>query len=189
MKAKISLIWILILCLCACAAAETAAAPTTALLEAVRKDYSWMRADDSLYHGARLHCSLHDGDLSNAAFYSSEESYLETIPFGADTLVVIGTFATSHSVEAFMDSEFMPSGSIERPEYYEKIAGSLNSQYRFTTNFAGTEFAVDAFSFTADETVFLFLIARNAADDAAAQTEYLLQLDDWIQTMQILPAK
>lgn len=185
---KISLIWILMLCLCTCATAETAVNPTTALLEAVRNDHSWMNADDSLYHGARLRCSLHDGDLSDAAFYSTEGSYLETIPCGTDAIVVIGTFETSHAVEAFMDSEFMPCSDIERPEDYAEVAGSACNHYRFTTRFADAEFAVDAFSLSGEETIFLFLAVRNTADDTTAQVDYLVQLDDWLRTMQIVPA-
>ena len=188
MKKKMLLIWVLVVCLCACAAAEAAQNPTAALLETVRGDYGWMQPDGSLYHGARLHCSLHDADLEDAAICSSEESYLETMLSDTDTIVVIGTFATSHSVEAFMDCEFMPAGDIGRPEDYAEIAGGSYNQYRFITAFADAKFAVDAFSFSAGETIFLFLTARDVAA-ADSQAEYQAQLDDWIATMQILPAE
>lgn len=185
MKRRI-LIWALIFCLCACAAAETSAAPTAALLETIRKDNDWMQADGTLYHGARLHCSLHDGNLPDAQIFSTDDNYLETILTEEGEIVVVSTFATPHGVEAFMDDEFMPDSDIERPEDYAEIAGDSYNQYRFTTCFAETEFAVDAFSFSADETIFLFLAARPADADAG---DYPARLDDWMQTMRILPAE
>lgn len=163
---------------------------TAALLAQVRTDCGWMDAGDSAYRGSRLQCSLLGDEGIDVQTFGADETYVETVGCGTDLLAVFGAFATTHAVEAFMDSEFMPSGDIGRPEYFDEIAGEPCNQYRFTTDFADAQFAVDAFSFSVEEQVFLFLTARRIEETTpAAEAEYLIKLDEWIRTMQVVPAE
>ena len=164
--------------------------PTAALIAQIRGEYDWMRAENVAYTGGHLYCSLLERTDVTAETIEYGETYLETAAVGADVIAVMGAFETTHSVEAFMDCEFMPEGDIERPEHYADIAGETYNQYRFTTRFADAVYIVNAIEFSVDGQIYLFLTALRDADDAEyTETEFTEMLDEWIGSMRVIPAE
>lgn len=114
------------------------------------------------------------------------EGYIEELAYGDYTTIALACFGTTHGRDAYMDG-YMPEDLIVCDDM-PVICGEESTHWLFTTGENGDR-VVNAYSFTADEHVYLFLVAVDTpAYDGCLDgddTDYMSLIEGWIESLQL----
>ncbi len=114
------------------------------------------------------------------------DGYIEELGYGDYTTIALACFGTTHARDAYMD-EYMPNDLIvcdDKPV----ICGEESTHWVFTAG-ENEDRVVNAYSFTADEHVYLFLVEVDTlAYDGCLEdddTDYMALIEGWLESLQL----
>ena len=149
--------------LCACAFAEGNLFTGSILVGTLPKDAQLVRNDESA------------------------DGYIEELEYDGLATIALACFSTSHAMDAYLD-EFDPIDETVCDDM-PMVCGVESTHRTFTTGSDEDSCVVNAYSFGAEEHVYLFLVSVDADAYADADPGYPELIETWLSSLQLSSAQ
>ena len=154
---KLLAYFIALMLLCSCALAEESTFTGKILVGTLPKDAVLIRNDESA------------------------DGYIEELEYDGLATIVLGCFATSHALDAYLDGYDPIDEAVD--DGMPVICGTEATHISFTSGENEDSCVVNAYSFGAEEHVYLFLVSVDA--DAYVDEDYPELIETWISSLEL----